>query len=95
MTNFNTFDMLGKPIDVDDIVAGAFSHGSSAALRVGIVIELKVVHPKSSYAAAKTPNYYIKVRWVEGWGRPDKPSLVRVIPNEKSNFLKVELDGIN
>jgi len=87
---FQVFDMLGKEIKVDDVVAGAFSYGSSAALRVGRVVELKITHPHDNQ-----PNYYVKVRWLHGWGVPSKPTLIGVKPNDKCHLMKVMVDGVN
>lgn len=94
--NFEVYDMLGFAIKEDDYVVGSFSYGSSAATRIGQVIEKKTVQPKRYYGGSnRDPNYYLKIRWTHGWGLPEKPSLISVTPGEKSQLLKVALDGIN
>jgi len=94
MMSFDVYDMLGFEIKVGDDVVGSFSHGSSAATRIGEVVEKKVVKQKR-YGSINTPsNYYLKIRWIHGWGRPEKPSLISVKPGEKSQLLKVDISGI-
>lgn len=94
--SFEIYDMLGFEIKEDDYVVGSFSYGSSAATRIGQVLEKKIVQPKGYYgSSSRGPNYYLKIRWIHGWGLPDKPSLISVKPGEKSQLLKVALDGIN
>jgi hypothetical protein len=88
--NFQVFDMMGAEIHLDDIIVGAFSYGSSAALRVGKVVELKITYPQYTQ-----PNYYVRVRWLHGYGLPDKPTLIGVKPNDKCHLMKVSIDGIN
>lgn len=92
--DFDVFDMLGKEIEVYSTVVGSFNWGSSSTTRIGEVLEKKIVHPKSYGGIAAPPNYYLKIRWLQGRGLPDKPSLIGVKPGEKSHLLKVEIDGI-
>lgn len=89
---FSVFDMLGFEIKEDDYVVGSFMHGRSASTRIGKILEKKVIHPKRH---GSDPNYYLKIDWIHGWGRPDKPTLISVDPGEKSHLLKVDIDGIN
>lgn len=88
--NFEVFDMLGKEIVENDTVVGSFSSGSRACLRIGIVKEKKITIP-SQY----NTNYYLKIRWVAGRGRPGNPTLISVEPNSRSQLLKVDVDEIN
>ena len=92
---FDIYDMLGFEIKEGDVVVGSFSYGSSAATRIGEVIEKKVVQPKAYYGGVRAnPNYYLKIDWTHGHGRPQKPSLVSVKPGDKSQLLKVDISGI-
>ena len=91
--NFDVYDMLGFEIKEGDMVTGAFSYGSSAAIRIGEVREKKVVQPKG-YLSNYPPNYYLKIEWIHGRGRPDKPSLIGIKPGEKSQLLKVDLNEV-
>ncbi len=94
--SFEIYDMLGFEIKEDDYVVGSFSYGSSAATRIGQVVEKKTIEKKKYYGISdRDPNYYLKIRWIHGRGLPDKPSLISVNPGEKSQLLKVALDGIN
>jgi len=92
--SFDIYDMLGFEIKEGDDVVGSFSHGSSAATRIGEVLEKKVVQQKSYGASTRPPNYYLKIRWIHGWGRPDKPSLISVKPGEKTQLLKVDISAV-
>lgn len=90
MMDFSVFDMRGNEIVEGDTVVYSYVNGSSSYLRIGVVSEKKITERIFDY-----PNHYLKIRWVEGRTLPDKPTLIRVTPNEKSHLLKVELDGIN
>lgn len=92
--SFSIFDMRGAEIFEDDVVVYAFTSGSSAYLRIGRVIEKKVT-TKNLFGSVDSNNYYLKIRWIEGWRLPEKPTLIGVKPNTKSHVLKVDLDGIN
>lgn len=92
--NFDVYDLLGFEIKEGDMVVGAFSYGSSAAIRIGEVREKKIVQPKDYYGSQYTPNYYLKIDWIHGRGRPDKPSLIGIKPGEKSQLLKVDLNEV-
>ena len=92
--SFDVYDMLGFEIKEDDYVVGSFSYGSSAATRIGQVLRKKVVQPKGYGGIKPTPNFYLKIDWIHGRGRPDKPSLISVKPGEKSQLLKVDLNEV-
>lgn len=91
---FSVFDMLGFDIKEDDYVVGGFLWGRSATTRIGKVLEKKEIKKRTYYGPTDS-NYYLKIEWIHGRGLPDKPSLIAVKPGEKSQFLKVDIDGTN
>lgn len=93
--SFSVYDMLGFEIKEKDIVVGSFSRGSSAVTRIGEVMEKKVIQPKGYGSIRPDPNYYLKIDWIHGWGRPSKPTLISIKPGEKSQLLKVDISGLN
>lgn len=92
--NFDVYDMLGFEIKIGDHVVGSFNFGNSATIRIGEVLEKKVIYPKSYGGIVPDPNLYLKIYWIHGRGRPQKPSLISIIPGEKSQLLKVNIDAI-
>lgn len=89
MNNFFSYDLLGQPVHVDDLIVYAFTYGNSVEMRIGRIIDF-VITPGTS-------NHYLKVDWkvTTAYSVPDKPTKIRVQPGRKENFLKVELDGFN
>jgi hypothetical protein len=76
MPNFE--DRYGKPINVGDTIAMAFSRSSSAEIRVGEVVEFVKSKPKP-YVTTVTDK--MRVRWMNKLGWNPKTTLIENMHN--------------